>query len=299
MQENRILSNYPYLILPRKSNLKVAYWGHGVNFQSRRPSGPSELWKRHLAQRVDWWFAYTQVTVKYLLDIGYPRERITCLNNAIDTSALRDDVGSVSEQELNLLNHQYGIAGDAIVGVFCGSLYPDKKLDLLVGACDIITRNEPGFQLIVIGAGPSKSMLEDAARTRTWMHLAGARKGREKAIIFKRAKVMLNPGALGLHILDAFSIGMPLVSTKTARHGPEIVYLQDGVNGILTDENKEAYAASVTRLLTDSDFCKRVGGNALSAGKNYTVESMVHNYVDGIVACLNTDGAVSDDGQSQ
>ena len=83
MQENRILSNYPLMLGRLWSPRRVAYWGHGVNFQSGTPNGLREKWKQFLVGRVDWWFAYTEATSEIVRRAGYPAERITCLNNAI------------------------------------------------------------------------------------------------------------------------------------------------------------------------------------------------------------------------
>ena len=66
MQENRILSNYPLLLRRLWRGQKLAYWGHGVNFQSNNPNGLRERWKSLTLKEVDWWFAYTQTTVRIL-----------------------------------------------------------------------------------------------------------------------------------------------------------------------------------------------------------------------------------------
>ena len=102
MQENRILSNYPFLIWRIVGGPKIAYWGHGINFQSSAPTGLRERWKKLIIRHVDWWFAYTQVTVDILLAARFENRKITCLDNAIDTCAFRNEVSSISNGELEL-----------------------------------------------------------------------------------------------------------------------------------------------------------------------------------------------------
>ena len=155
MQESRLLSNYPLLLSRLWSKRKVAYWGHGANFQSDVPAGLRERWKRLLLTRVDWWFAYTQMTVDILRAAGYPQQQITCLNNAIDTKGFKADLAAVPDAQLLAARQALGIAPGAAVGVFCGSLYPDKKLDFLVDACDRIRAASPDFACVVLGDGPS------------------------------------------------------------------------------------------------------------------------------------------------
>ena len=93
MQENRLLSNYPWLFGLRGRHTRVAYWGHSRNFQADRPDGLRERWKRLLVGRVDWWFAYTERARAILLADGYPDERITVLNNAIDNEEFEAQSG--------------------------------------------------------------------------------------------------------------------------------------------------------------------------------------------------------------
>ena len=96
----------------------------------------------------------------------------------------------------------------------------------------------------------------------------------------------MNPGLLGLHILDAFSVGLPVVSTSNAQHGPEIAYLQNGVNGVLTGDSVKEYADAVTHLLSDAVWWRSLSDNALTSSLDYTVEKMAEHFVDGLSRCL-------------
>ena len=287
MQESRILSNYPLLLSRLWSKRKVGYWGHGKNFQSDAPTGLREQWKDFLIRRVDWWFAYTDMTVDILAKAGYPSSQITCLDNAIDTSSFKADLASWSTAEVLATKQQLSIAGNAPVGVFCGSLYPDKKLGLLVAAADLIRQRMPDFALVVIGDGPSMPEMRDAAATRPWMHLLGVRKGREKALYFRMGDVMLNPGLVGLHIVDAFCAGMVMMTTRTARHSPEVAYLRDGENGVYSDDTPEAYSQAVLNVIQDEARLGRMKASALADSEHYTLEHMVERFADGIEAAVN------------
>lgn len=287
MQENRILSNYPLILKGKFGGPKVAYWGHGVNFQSRVPGGLRERWKRFLVGQVDWWFAYTDLTAEIVRCAGFPAERITSLNNAIDTTAFRKEVESVTEEEVAAIRMGLGLNAEARIGILCGSLYPDKRLDFLVEAAKVIKARVKNFHMIVIGSGPAKGFVDSAAEECTWLHPVGTRFGREKAGYFKLAEVVVNPGLLGLHILDAFSLGLPVVSTLNARHSPEIAYLKNGVNGILTGDSVEDYADAVANLLTDEDWRRSISANVLASGREYTVERMAENFSDGLCKCLS------------
>jgi glycosyltransferase involved in cell wall biosynthesis len=289
MQESRLLSNYPLLLSRLWSKRKVAYWGHGANFQSDAPMGLRERWKQLLLTKVDWWFAYTQMTVDIVAKAGYPPGQITCLNNAIDTDAFKRDLAAVTDADLAAARQALGIAPGATVGIFCGSLYPDKKLDFLVDACDQIHQQTRDFHCVVLGDGPSMPVLREAAATRPWLHLLGVTKGAQKAMYFRMGAFMLNPGLVGLHIVDAFCAGLVMVTTTGARHSPEVCYLRDGVNGVMTSDSAAEYAQRVLALINDPMGLSQLRAASLADADVYTLEKMVAHFADGIARCLGSE----------
>jgi glycosyltransferase involved in cell wall biosynthesis len=286
MQESRILSNYRLLLSRLWSRCKVAYWGHGRNFQSDAPSGMRERWKSFLLTRVDWWFAYTQMTVDILREAGYPVERITSLENAIDTDGFKIDLASWSVEQIAEARSALGIPPDASIGIFCGSLYPDKRLELLIESADWIKQRQPNLHVVVIGDGPSMPLMREAASTRPWIHLLGVKTGREKALYFRMGDVMLNPGLVGLHIVDAFCSGLVMITTRTARHSPEVAYLRDGENGVMADDTPEGYGRAVLDVIGSPEVLARMKAAALADSERYTLDNMVDRFVDGIESAL-------------
>jgi glycosyltransferase involved in cell wall biosynthesis len=286
MQENRLLSNYFWLFFKWLHKSKIAYWGHGRNFQADSVNGLREKWKKLLIGKVDWWFAYTQLTHDILLSEEYPDERISVLNNAIDNETFLKDLDFVTANQLTKLRDELGLTKSSQVGLFCGSLYPDKRLDYLIDATDKIHAETPDFHLLVIGDGPSAADIKVATETRHWLHWLGVRKGTEKADYFRLAHLVLNPGAVGLHVLDAFCAGVPMVTTNDARHGPEIAYLKNGENGLIVQGDANVYADAVIYLLKNPTRYEQLKNAALAATKFYTLQNMVDNFADGIERCL-------------
>jgi glycosyltransferase involved in cell wall biosynthesis len=286
MQENRILSNYPLLLSRMWSPRKVAYWGHGKNFQSDAPTGLRERWKNFLLNRVDWWFAYTDVTVDILRGAGFPLERITCLDNSIDNDSFVRDLASISNKRLAELRMEINVKDGSKIGLFCGSLYPDKRLDYMIEAADKVHAEMPDFKLLVLGDGPAARQINIAAASRGWLKYCGMRRGLEKAAYFRLADMVFNPGACGLHILDAFCAGIPIATTVEARHGPEIAYLKDGQNGIVISGGPENYAGQVIKLLSESTKYQYLCSGARETASRYTLKNMVYQFANGIERCL-------------
>lgn len=286
-QENRLLSNYPLLLSRLWSPRRIAYFGHGANFQSPHPDGLRERWKRFLLTRVDAWFAYTGRTREILLAAGYPEQRITVVNNAIDTEGFRAELAAVTPERLAALREKVGAGETAPIGLYCGSLYADKRLDFLLDAADRIHAALPDFHLLIVGDGPSRPALEAMTTDKPWIHILGALHGMEKATCFRLAGIVLNPGLVGLHILDAFCAGLPLVTMRDSRHSPEIAYLDNGRNGFMVDGDTNHYADTVLGLLQQPERLAEAGRHALAAAGRYTLAAMVENFAGGIARCLN------------
>jgi glycosyltransferase involved in cell wall biosynthesis len=286
MQENRILSNYAFLLKRLLAGTRVAYWGHGRNFQSDAPGALRERWKSFWLTKVDWWFAYTELTRKILVERGFPADRITCLNNAIDNERFVADLAGVSDASVAALAGEIGLAPSAPLGLYCGSLYPDKRLDLLADAAQRIHAALPDFRLVVIGDGPSRPALEARLARCDWARCIGVRKGAEKAAYFRRATAILSPGAVGLHVLDAFCAGLPMFTTANARHGPEIAYLEHGRNGFVVADDAAAYADAVIAILRDPARYAEVATAARASAREYTLDNMVRSFARGIEECL-------------
>lgn len=286
MQENRLLANYWWLVRRYFGGPKVAYWGHGRDLQAVSLNSARNRFKATLARVVDWYFAYTKLTEGILRQDEFPEDRITVVNNAIDTASMRQDMASVSNEDLAQVKATLNFHENSVLGLYCGSLYPDKMLPLLIEACELIHASFPEFRLAIIGNGPSEQALRELISGMDWIAYLGAKKGKEKALYFRLASFLLNPGAVGLHVLDAFTAKIPLITTKDARHGPEIAYLRNGVNGVVTATCATAYAQAVLALINSPSQFEVLRENSRKDGLEYSIQKMAENFVNGMAKCL-------------
>ncbi|MDH5414419.1 MAG: glycosyltransferase family 4 protein [Flavobacteriaceae bacterium] len=283
-QENKLLPNYIGSILGTK---KVAFWGHGKNFQSLNENGLLEQIKARLISRVDWWFAYTNLTLNVLKDVGYPENRVTVVNNTIDIQKFSQELLQVTNDELEMLGIRYGINMNSQVGLYCGSLYKEKRLDTLLRAADRIHEELPEFVLFIIGDGPQVALVKHASKARSWLKLTGSLRGRQKAIHFRLANVILNPGLVGLNIIDGFCAGLPTITLRDSKHSPEISYLEDGVNGLVIDGGANEYARAVTYLFNNQTVLTDLSSNAMQSSKKYSMNEMVKRFSEGIERAIS------------
>lgn len=284
-QASRLLLNYVLHASRVYRAMKLAYWGHGRNFQARAPNGLGESLKRWLACKADWWFAYNELSARHLEEIGFPRERITDVENTIDTKELAAMAGSLSQQDIGAFKEQLGIS-NARIGIYCGGLYADKRLDMLIAAASRVKEKIPEFSLIIAGGGPEGPAIRAIAKHKRWIHYLGPTFDRDKVVALKSADVYLNAGLVGLGILDAFACGLPVIVTNFRYNSPEIAYLTDGINGRISEDNTESLSRHIVTYLSNRSMQEQLAVGARTTAERFTIENMVGNFSKGISLCL-------------
>lgn len=282
-----------YAIIPvlmffrRIGKWKFAFWGHGKNFQARHPDSLGELWKRFLSRQVDWWFAYNARSVHVVRELGFPADRITDVSNAIDTRTLIALRAQISTSHQQALRQELNLIGKN-VAIFTGRLYPHKRIPFLLKACRKVRQILPDFELLVLGSGPEEKQVREASRQNPWIHFAGPKNDQEKVPYWSLAKVALMPGLVGLGVLDALAMGVPLVTTDYPYHSPEIDYLSHGENGWISHpwDDSEAYADAVVKILKSPSLHQRLAEGGFAKAKTLTIEAMSHRFCIGILRCL-------------
>ena len=281
-QANRLLNNYGFLLTRRKG--KIAFFGHGKNLQST--GWPwAEKFKAQLINRVDWWFAYTDISRQIVAAADFPPHKITTVQNCIDSVALRQALDAVTPDDIDRVRHKHGLGG-ANIGLFCGGLNPLKKIDFLLKAGQMIRKRVRNFALVVVGDGPQASQIGAAARRFDWIHPVGHCVGAQLAPYLRCAQALLMPGLVGLVIIDSFVAGVPLITTDNGIHSPEIAYLENGRNGLMTPDGISAYADAVVAYLESGPLQTQLRQGCAASAAMLTIENMVANFAEGIRNCL-------------
>jgi glycosyltransferase involved in cell wall biosynthesis len=283
-QASRHLLNYLLLGEQVLGRRRVALWGHGRNFNPEDASRIGEALKARWSRVAHWWFAYNQRSADVVAGLGVPRDRITVLNNAIDTRELQDTIATLTVEDEERIRREIGLEGDH-VGLFVGALVADKRLEYLVEAGERVREAVPDFELVIAGAGPEDAAARQLAATRPWVHVVGARRGRDKAALLALSQLLLLPAAAGLVVLDGCAAGLPIVVSRAMPHGPELSYVEEAGSGLIVDDRGDPrrYADAVIGLLLDDESRAALRAGALAAASRYTVEDMVDRFAAGIM----------------
>lgn len=289
-QASSALLNYWLLLRRQLGGIPVAYWGQGVNVRSSNPHNISERVKAALINKVDWWFAYTEHTVNIVRKAGFPPDRITVVENAVEDEDFRLGIQAVTDDDLRTLRRDLGIEGGNI-GLYCGAFIPPKRIDFLLEVCLAIKRRLPDFHCIMIGSGPEQCKAEQAAAEHSWIHYVGPKFAGERAPYFKLSRVLLQPGAVGLVTVDSFVAEVPLFTTDLPSHGPEITFIRHDENGYITPVDVNTYVDAVCAYLASPEQQQRLIEGCRRSAPRYTLDNMATNFADGIARCLAVVGA--------
>jgi L-malate glycosyltransferase len=284
-QASGLLINYYLMFLRRYTATKLGFWGHGRNRQGDEGS-LSNKFKKTLINRCDHWFAYTKSVKEYLLAQGYPIEKITVVNNCFDTLKLRAQMESITEQEKEAIRYELNLDLDDDVAIYCGALYKEKRLDFLLDAADRIRKKNPRFKLIIIGSGNDIETVELFAKNRDWTHYVGPKFDRDKALYFSVSKLFLMPGAVGLAVLDSFALKTPMILCSIDIHGPEVDYLEDGVNCVFCADDMEEFVFKTVSLFNDQTQLEKLKSGCIAHSTEITLEEMLKKFIGGIKQCL-------------
>ena len=284
-QASRLLINF-YLIGRRfLRRRRFAFWGHGMDLKASHKN-ILNVFKKLYSTRTDWWFAYTDGVKKRIESFGFPPEKITVAHNAIDTKSLQHIFHQITPEEKAATRAKYSIAGDEKVLIYCGALYKEKRLDLMVDACDALASKGYHFKLLVVGGGKDEQFVREAAKTRSWLVMTGPLFQKQKALAFSVSDIFLLPGAIGLAVLDSFTFECPIITTRNKLHGPEFEYIENGVNGLITGDGLDEYVNAVVSLIDNPAKLQQLKQHCADSAQQYTVENMVHRFSDGVREAL-------------
>lgn len=231
---------FPLMLYLKFAGIKQAIWTHGIDLQRKR-ARTSLLMHRFEHFLSDSIILYAAHLHSYIAKSQ--QRKIFIANNTLDLSA-----HDARKTDRAAVLGKYGITtGKNIICV--GRIQRRKRIDDLIKAFERIDIPEAGLILV----GPDEEGLAAAlAAKKKNVFVLGAVYGDEAIDLLRAADVYCIPGAIGLSIVDAQYCGLPVV-TEDVDHGPEIMYLKDGINGFIVPKGDIALLAERLRLLLTDD----------------------------------------------
>lgn len=260
-------------LLGRRCDQRIALWGHGeILTRSARAVESKVL--RSMTARSDWFFAYTDLSSRFVASTGFPHDRITVVNNTVDTESL---ARAASESGHGARNH----------ALFLGAIDETKDLDFLLRAAHTLSHTNPRFVLDIVGEGVRRRELQDQVGGAPWVRFHGAiHDPQAKADLARRAGFLVISGRVGLACVEGFALGLPVIATDYAHSAPERAYLVHGTNALITGRDQGQLVSVMNRLLQDEGLRHQLACGAHESAGRYSLNNMVANFADGVRAAL-------------
>lgn len=170
------------------------------------------------------------------------------------------------------------IAQDSASVVAVGRLVRQKGFDLLLDAFSRIAARHPGWSLEIWGEGPERKAIEARAESQglaTRVRLRGLSAAPASWTAGASAFVLSSryegfPNALG----EAMAAGLPVAAFDCAFGPGEMI--RNEVDGLLVpDEDVDALAAALDRLMADPALRARLGASAREASERFAPEKII------------------------
>lgn len=255
---NHQLYVFPSLFLAKLIKIKVIHWGH------RRPMRPIASIKNIVYNFEHWLDDAVILYGGHLRKYIWKRfqSKVFIANNTLNLTMYKFSLLRKED-----IMSKYGILTSKNI-ICMGRFMRRKRIDDLIQAFRIL--NMEGVGLIL--AGPdSEGLLKSIEGEH--IYKLGPVYGEESLDLLSASDVYCIPGAIGLSIVDAFYCGLPVV-TEDVIHGPEIMYLKDGINGFMIPKGDiSQLAAKLKILLTDDTLREKFS----RAARN---EIMTNGHID-------------------
>lgn len=277
-----------YLLIRKnlKPSYQFAFWGHGRSFSNQQHQFLAEV-KSKLTNQVDWFFAYTDKGGKAVSNNGFPLERITVLNNSNDVESLREELNSISGDELTAFRESNSLT-QGMTACFIGGVDERKGIRFLIDSSKLIKASNPDFTLVIAGNGSLVSEVIEFESSGAPVKYIGRVDGKEKALLLKSSDVMLIPRWIGLVALDSLASGCPIFTTESTTHSPEFDYLVPGRNCEISSDTLDAYVGLVSSALNNQGSLVDLSRNAITDSYQYSISAMAARFSAGITSWIQS-----------
>jgi len=240
------------------------------------PDGVGRL-NRMLTRWTDRFIAVAEPHGRYLVENEFfPACKVSVIPNGVDTERFRPNSAARAP-----IRSFLGIPAQAPVFGIVAALRPEKNHALFVAAAERIGRAVPDAHFLIVGDGPQRDLIQNAARAHGMdrqTHLLGNRSDIPNLLAALDVFMLTShQEANPVSILEALAAGVPVIATRVGSV-PETV--REGITGYLAEPGDVARLASRgVYLATHADVAARLGaqGRRLVV-KNWSLEAMVHGY---------------------
>lgn len=202
------------------------------------------------------------------------KQPITVIPNGIDLSMFK------AVKNPGVLRKRLGIDDNAPILLTVGRMDPEKRLDFIVEAFDLMADRVPNAHLVFAGDGSARKHVEEKAKNthaKDRIHFLGMVNRADLPDILHDATVFLSASTTEVHpisVIEAIASGLPFVAVRDeAFEG----MLEDGMNGYEVPLDARKYADVLADLLPDRERLNRFSVHSAALSEKYSIEMQVRS----------------------
>ena len=229
-----------------KAKRRITWWHHGEFYVDR-------VAYCAMCSRMDAVAVVSRACREMLQDhLPELADKLICVPNMLDASAI-----------LQKVEHTPYAKNDLCI-VSVGRFAPEKHFENIVPAAKALQAMNLAFMWHIVGDGSERArveMLITENGLKDYVILEGSKTNPYPYM--KYADLFVHPSYIesqGLTVLEAMALGVPCVVTKS--RGP-CEFIEDGINGLLTEQSPESLAEKVLSILTDKTLYQSIKENTV------------------------------------
>jgi len=263
------ISNWQIIFLKKIMKFKLIAWVCG--YQNYTGKIKDFLLKKYFSF-FDYCLAYHTKAKEFLLNYGFPREKIAVLNNAVKVNK------KYNKKHIQKIKETYNL-NDKKVILFVGRVKKSKKIELLLDSIKLLDKK---YACLIVGGGDYLGFLKKKYKKQKNIIFTGeVIKGVED--YFQVADIFVLPGPGGLSLNEALYHGLPIISSLADGSAEDLVI--NNYNGFLLKKVTPNKIAEKIKEIFDKGK-ENFAGNSLKLGEKYSFDNFVENYLKGIRCCI-------------
>lgn len=209
------LTTWLICVWARLRGVRVVVWACGWDPQlpGSRASRFKAVFARVFFELADRCLLYSTKGLEHIQSLGVPASRLHVCYNGIELDALRMEEETV-RRRADSLRHEQGIGAGRVL-LYVGGMLAEKRVDLLLKAFSLVSKECPDRHLWLVGDGPTRSSMEQLARDlglRNVRFFGRVIEGVDQ--FFAAADAFVLPGIGGLAINQAMFWGVPCIVSQ-------------------------------------------------------------------------------------
>tara|TARA_B110000003_G_scaffold247928_1_gene259307 strand:+ start:25215 stop:26354 length:1140 start_codon:yes stop_codon:yes gene_type:complete len=235
MGDMSVISTWIGSVICKLRKKKVYFWGHGLY-------GNESVFKKFFRvlflKLADVNILYENRAKKLLIKSGFDKKNLKVVYNSLDYDNQLKLFKNLEKKK----NSNQLFKKKLPIIVFIGRLTKNKKIDFLIKSVEIINKDIPKVNLLIIGEGPQKKNLEllsiKILNKSNFLFYGELYDENKIAELLYKSSICISPGNIGLTAIHSLSYGTPVASHKNFNFQmPEVESIIDGENGFLFRED--------------------------------------------------------------